>query len=305
METDHCFPKPLPETLQGGTSGSPCGLRPRWEREREICGSKRIGLGPPWPPHQLVLTGDQCRDCPSCDTCGSLPLPSELFTTLCCSPGDLRISTGAAAAQLLLKPASWDLLFQEPVSLFNILLFRDMFVCQPRDNLLTEQVVESGMQPGQLQLPFPTKTAWNKRGLLLPQGGDGLRAVLICIEDLGAIPVVPARGTVFPSSLGVHQAHPTGRRCGGCHSSSSPGAVSGWVGASLTSGWGVMPGVSSPLCRAAAPGEGFGGCLFIYLYAPPGSSHVSHVTSANVSCCWELIYFHFSEDLGHGFVSGF
>lgn len=46
-------------------------------------------------------------------------------------------------------------------------------------------------------------------------------------------------------------------------------------------------------------------CLFICLYSPPGSSHVPRVSSANVSRCWELIYFHFSEDLGHGFVSGF
>lgn len=30
MEADYCFPKPLLEALQGGTSGSTCGLRPRW-----------------------------------------------------------------------------------------------------------------------------------------------------------------------------------------------------------------------------------------------------------------------------------
>ena len=49
------------------------------------------------------------------------------------------------------------------------------------------------MQPCQLQLPFPTETARNERGLLLPQSDDGLTAVLTCIEDSSAIPVVPAR----------------------------------------------------------------------------------------------------------------
>lgn len=27
------------------------------------------------------------------------------------------------------------------------------------------------------------------------------------------------------------------------------------------------------------------------------------VSSEDISCCWEPIYFHFSADLGHGFVS--
>lgn len=167
MEADYCFPKPLLEALQGGTSGSTCGLRPRWvsfgdrvsvtcppgwlmgkqvaksnartqaqwvppgtgklppasiqfllagQRERETCGARTIGPGPLWPPHQLALTRDLCWDCPSEDTRGSLPLPSQPFTTLHCSPGDLRISAGAAVARLLLRLASWDLLFQELVS---------------------------------------------------------------------------------------------------------------------------------------------------------------------------------------------
>lgn len=59
-----------------------------------------------------------------------------------------------------------------------------------------------------------------------------------------------------------------------------------------------------PLCTLPTPGDDLG-VLHSFISTPPGSCHLPPVSSANVSCCWQLTYFHSSQDLGHSFVSGF
>lgn len=159
------------------------------------------------------------------------------------------------------------------------------------------------------------------------QGGDGLRAVPMSPEVPGAFPVLPARDNGPGWAAGQEQGgSPRWQWHGTCPSWGKilvPSSCDGTIGVPGTAGkhhtgkpclgiwefWCVpagsrgREGCVTP-CALLTPGDNLG-VLHSFISAPSGSCHVPRVSSANVSCCWQLVYFHFRQDLGHSFVSGF